>query len=1284
MTFSWSRLRVYLLVVLMLCMALAGGIAWLLNSHSGLRWVLALAQSQSGDVLQIDGVDGTLLDALRFDRILLRGEGWQLELNGVRAKWLPVHLLHGELNVLQLSMREAAVYLKPKASPSTVPEKLPASLRLPLALDLVVQHLDIESLRLSQLEAGMPDVTVRNLHAAYRADAAQHRLQDLRLHFSAGQVQGEASGSASVATMAPFAVAAKLAVQGRLPLDANWLDLNALAEANGDWQQLTLQLTAAGAGMQVNGVAHLTPTAAKPLTDFHFGFREVDLRALRAAAPATALTGELTLRAKAAGEFIGALQLTNSRAATLDKGGLPLTAARTHLRLNGDTWQLQELELRLLQGGRLQGEADWNLSKQQGRARLRAVTFDPAGLDSRAPALRLQGDLTLDADQAGQKATLALHDAEWQLAGELRRQGMQVDLLGVKVSRGKLRFSGNGRLSLDGAQHFHLNARMTQLDLAEFAATPATHLNAKLVMDGALLPTPNGTLAWEFFDSRFGRYAFDGMGRLQMLPGGRAEGNMQTTLGANRLMFDLLYGTSQDRLNLTLDVPRLDQLGNGLDGKVSGQITLQGTLDDPQGSFVFDASRIKLPTGWRMEKLLAVGTLDAQTFTADLDVKALNNGGILAWPEVQLKAAGSKAQHTLHGRASLTHREQKLADFELDASGGLTGSGESWRWQGTLDALRTHGALPLQLQHAIPLTVSPIEMTLGAATLALAGGRIDLQETRWSPQGWYSSGSFSGIGVRVIEASMTAKNVQALDTLRFGGSWQVSADPVWRGQLDLHRESGDWVVNADSGQRMGLREVRIGLQAAQDKLALHVQADGERLGVFDLQAHVPYVMTADWPTVPSDAPLQGWVKLDSADLTWLGPLLDSNLQSGGRLHLDAELLGTRAQPRLNGVLRGQNLRVAFLDQGVHLEQGELIARLAPDTVQIERLDFVAPYFARPNDSLLQDFRPARQAGHLNVQGNLSLLDEVGQLQVEVEGLPLAQRPDLWLLVSGQAQGNYANRTVFLSGLIRADAGLVTRLPANRPRLSDDVRLVGQAQSEQPPISRVVGFNLDLGEHFYLRAYGLESRLSGELAVTAAAGEPLQGNGTIATEKGVFKAYGQRLEVERGKFNFQGPLEDPGLNLLALRKGLDVEAGIEVTGTARHPLTRLVSTPDVPDAEKLSWIVLGRAPESGSMDVSLLMAAAAGAIGDTSGNLIGGILGVDELSISQQEHLENGQNQVMIIGKRLSPRAYFSYEQSLTDSGGIAKFIYNLSPRVTVVTRTGIEDAIDLFYSFRFY
>ena len=61
---------------------------------------------------------------------------------------------------------------------------------------------------------------------------------------------------------------------------------------------------------------------------------------------------------------------------------------------------------------------------------------------------------------------------------------------------------------------------------------------------------------------------------------------------------------------------------------------------------------------------------------------------------------------------------------------------------------------------------------------------------------------------------------------------------------------------------------------------------------------------------------------------------------------------------------------------------------------------------------------------------------------------------------------------------------------------------------------------------------------------------MSGRGAINAERCTYTAYGQRLTIERGKLYFDGPLDNPGLDVLALRKNLPVEAGVEVTGTVR--------------------------------------------------------------------------------------------------------------------------------------
>ena len=55
----------------------------------------------------------------------------------------------------------------------------------------------------------------------------------------------------------------------------------------------------------------------------------------------------------------------------------------------------------------------------------------------------------------------------------------------------------------------------------------------------------------------------------------------------------------------------------------------------------------------------------------------------------------------------------------------------------------------------------------------------------------------------------------------------------------------------------------------------------------------------------------------------------------------------------------------------------------------------------------------------------------------------------------------------------------------------------------------------------------------------------------------------------------------------------------------------------------------------------------------------------------------------MVGKRLSGRAYLSYEQGVTAAVGVTKLTYKLSQRVNIITQAGFENAIDVTYSFRF-
>ena len=100
--------------------------------------------------------------------------------------------------------------------------------------------------------------------------------------------------------------------------------------------------------------------------------------------------------------------------------------------------------------------------------------------------------------------------------------------------------------------------------------------------------------------------------------------------------------------------------------------------------------------------------------------------------------------------------------------------------------------------------------------------------------------------------------------------------------------------------------------------------------------------------------------------------------------------------------------------------------------------------------------------------------------------------------------------------------------------------------------------------------------------------------------------------------FDGPLENPGLDIVALRKNQAVEAGVALSGTVKVPIIQLTSNPPVPDNEKLSWLVLGQGLDRTSgTDMAALQAASAALLGRGGKPITATIaqsIGLDDISV----------------------------------------------------------------------
>jgi translocation and assembly module TamB len=373
-------------------------------------------------------------------------------------------------------------------------------------------------------------------------------------------------------------------------------------------------------------------------------------------------------------------------------------------------------------------------------------------------------------------------------------------------------------------------------------------------------------------------------------------------------------------------------------------------------------------------------------------------------------------------------------------------------------------------------------------------------------------------------------------------------------------------------------------------------------------------------------------------------------------------------------MSSQRISVSNLLQGVSVSDGTLAVRLDGDRARIDRLSLKGG------------------EGTLSITGEAELNRQPrARLAVEARRFRVIGRVDRNAVVSGDAVLQLSHERGQLDGRFRLDEGLYDASRRDAPSLDDDVT-VRRPGDEEPAVGEeatvrrnfALKLELDLGERLRVRGRGLDTGLRGELKLSTPGGR-LAINGSVRTEQGTYAAYGQKLVIERGILSFAGPPEEPRLDILALRPNIDLRVGVAVSGTALAPRVRLFSEPEMGETEKLSWLMLGRAPDGlGRNDTALLQRAAVALLageGTAPTDQLMSRLGIDDLSLRQGD--SDVRETVIILGKQLSRRWYLGYERGVNATTGTWQLTYRVAQRFTLRAQSGLENSLDAIWTWRF-
>ena len=361
-----------------------------------------------------------------------------------------------------------------------------------------------------------------------------------------------------------------------------------------------------------------------------------------------------------------------------------------------------------------------------------------------------------------------------------------------------------------------------------------------------------------------------------------------------------------------------------------------------------------------------------------------------------------------------------------------------------------------------------------------------------------------------------------------------------------------------------------------------------------------------------------------------------------------------------------------------------------------------------------------KGGSITARGSAELVGGQPQakLTATIDHLRPSLRTDAEITVSGDVNASLEDKQAVVTGALKVDRARIQLPEDSAPSLGSDVvvrrgkatatgaeaasatatPVVARSGKNAPPAQKKqesepqvvkLDVKIDLGKDFQVSGLGIQTGIEGELAIAGDSLTDPRVTGTIRTVDGKYRAYGQRLNIDHGLVVFTGKPTNPKLDILAKRANMEfasVQVGVEISGTALLPRVRLWSEPELPDSEKLSWLVLGRSSASSGAEAALLQTAALAFVsGKDSGGGIAEKVGLDELSLGEAKGAGGGTtgDTAVTLGKRFSKNFYAAYERSLSGAVGTLFLFYDLSKRFTVRGATGERSALDLIYTLKY-
>lgn len=1190
---------------------------WLLNTESGLRALVKQAQPW----VQIESVTGTL-ESLQLENVRWENDTAKVTVGRIDLRWRPLELLNRRALIEQLHLLQVTVVNQP--TPAQANEQAAAWQGVRIPIDIMVLTASLDKLQIKSV--AQPPTAITNIRLAARVTNNSLRLQ----HFSAHLEQAAMTLTGQLDLTAKRN--GKVSLQQQLQLDLDTQQVTVHGELNGTWGQLALRQQLRnehGAQLQIDGeIKHVLALLAQAELQGKEPIQLTGNWQVPFAAQTIGLQGEPVLSQGRVTISGAPHRYTLDLSASSEHEQRTLVTAELSGNGNATHIELTSISANSTNGVlRGSAELDW-AAELTGNVDLLLDNFRPAQLYPELPELQ-------------------------KLSGELRARGQFSDTAS--------NYAGLvGELELDSVSGVY-NEQALQAD------AKAIFHEDKIVMENMTLQL------------------------------GTAEFEAEASLA------DQLSGT------WSLRAPSLAALSPSASGAVSASGTLQGALTSPRlrahvngANIAYSAATEKWQAkDFALQADVTVGKPNAPLAVV-AEVVGLSRNGEAILPKLTANLTGSSKQHEFSAEAVVAKRlvanhvdatttQSENGRLEFAVRGSLVDS--SWGGEIRKLAVMGVGESNWGLANPVSLRISPQAIDLGETCLVATEQSLCLQ---------YQQAAVTEVAIeREVDFRLQNFDLAVLDVVlkdyalkvggRLDGEFMIqqaasttnpllSADFHAQGlrlrvtspQLDATSEVAD--SNTLDEQKTGSPQYRW-LDFEQANIQISQPADADELSalatlVLDQSNAVNADLTLQYVLGQGDwrsAPLRAKVETKIGDLSIIPATFLAGVEANGQLDSSLQISGSLLNPAVASRSEVRGAALFIPEAGLNLRDIRLLAT------------------SKTNSSIELQGSLLSGEGELTLAGDLDFADlqnPTAALRLAGKDLDLMQTGDIQAVGDLALSAQLADQLILLSGAVKlGQADLQLGPSENVVLASGDVVIVGQEVNAQR-IQQRLDIEIDLGENTHLRVAGLDAGLTGKLELRQEPGELLTGRGQINVVDGIYQAYGEELEISKGKLYFDGAsIDDPRLELNAVKKVDAITAGVRVRGRASSPELALFSDPSMSDQDVLSVLIFGKPVSNlGSEDSLTLLKIAASLRGngpDRFSQMTNRLQ--DSLGLSSLELRLTGETPELVAGKQLSSRFYVGYGYGLLDAAQSLVLRYKISEAWSIQGDFGADSGADLRY-----